>query len=215
LSNACLPPSLNNTTSDHLPNEQTNYLSHFYLTCLLLPTLLSSALSSPANTIRIVNISSDGHAKLAPKEGIDFTSPAFPNFETSSTWTRYGISKLAQVLHSKEIARCYGEQGIISVSLHPGTVKTNLSNGPRGTTPWYKFIQPLVELGAPGPEKGAYNALWCAASPELKMEDNGGYFEPVGKKTGASACGKDGKMARKLWDWTERKLREVGFWIEE
>lgn len=144
LSNACPPPSLNNTTSDHLPNEQTNYLSHFYLTCLLLPTLLSSALSSPANTIRIVNVSSDGHAKLAPKEGIDFTSPAFPKFETSSTWTRYGISKLAQVLHSKEIARRYGEQGIISVSLHPGTVKTNLSNGPRGTTPWYKFIQPLI-----------------------------------------------------------------------
>ena len=102
-------------------------------------------------------------------------------------------------------------QGIIAVSLHPGTVKTGLSAGPRGSTPLYKLVQPLVELGAPGPEKRSWNSLWCAASPELKEENNGGYFLPVGKKSRASVHGEDGFMARRLWEWSEEYLREKGF----
>lgn len=192
---------------------QTNYLSHFYLTSLLLPTLQSTASkpSTPPNTVRIVNVSSDGHAKLAPREGIPFDDM---NMESKSTWARYGMSKLANVLHAKELARRYGNAkggGIIAASLHPGTVKTGLSAGPRGSTPLYRFIQPLVELGAPGPEKGSWNSLWCAASKELGEVDNGAYFLPVGKKTRASVHGEDEFMARKLWEWSEGVLREKGF----
>jgi NAD(P)-dependent dehydrogenase (short-subunit alcohol dehydrogenase family) len=192
---------------------QTNYLSHFYLTSLLLPTLQSTA-SNPStspNTVRIVNVSSEGHAKLAPKEGIPFDDM---NMESKSTWARYGMSKLANVLHAKELARRYGNAkggGVIAVSLHPGTVKTGLSAGPRGSTPLYRFIQPLVELGAPGPEKGSWNSLWCAASKELAGVDNGAYFLPVGKKIRASVHGEDGFMARKLWEWSEGVLRKKGF----
>jgi hypothetical protein len=127
------------------------------------------------------------------------------------------MSKLGNVLHTKELARRYGSstngngKGILAVSLHPGTVKTGLSAGPRGSTPLYKFIQPLVELGAPGPEKGCWNSLWCAASRELGEDGNGGYFLPVGKKTRASVHGEDAFMARSLWEWSEEFLREKGF----
>ena len=136
--------------------------------------------------------------------------------ESKSTWARYGMSKLGNVLHAKELARRYGstssaENGILAVSLHPGTVKTGLSAGPRGSTPLYKFIQPLVELGAPGPEKGSWNSLWCAASPQLKESDNGSYFLPVGKKTRASMHGEDALMARQLWEWSGECLKEKGF----
>ena len=137
------------------------------------------------------------------------------NMESKSTWARYGMSKLANVLHAKELAACYGQnedgKGIVAVSLHPGTVKTGLSAGPRGSTPLYKLIQPLVELGAPGPEKGCWNTLFCAAGPELKGDDNGAYFLPVGKKTRASVHGEDAFMARKLWEWSEGVLGEKGF----
>lgn len=75
----------------------------------------------------------------------------------------------------------------------------------------YRIIQPLVELGAPGPEKGAYTSLFCAASPELKLGDNGSYYYPVGKKTPPSAAAQDPVMAKKLWDWTEQKLASLGF----
>jgi NAD(P)-dependent dehydrogenase (short-subunit alcohol dehydrogenase family) len=204
----CTPFSL---TSQNIETQfQTNYLSHFYLTSILLSTLQSTTSSPSAlpGRVRIINVSSDGHAKLAPKEGIPFSDM---NMESKSTWARYGMSKLANVLHAKELARRYGENGIMAVSLHPGTVKTGLSAGLRGSTPLYKFIQPLVELGAPGPEKGSWNSLWCAASLELKESDNGGYFLPVEKKTRASVHGEDGFMAKRLWEWSEESLREKGF----
>lgn len=101
---------------------QTNYLAHYLLTSLLLPILLATSKDSPAGTVRIVNVSSDGHAKLAPREGILFEDKF--RAKDAGTWTRYGLSKLANVLHTKELARRYGGDGIISVCLHPGTVKT-------------------------------------------------------------------------------------------
>ncbi|PVH77264.1 retinol dehydrogenase [Cadophora sp. DSE1049] len=192
---------------------QTNYLSHRLLTSLLLPTLLSTANNprTPANAVRIINVSSDGHAKLAPKHGINFEDM---NMESASTWTRYGHSKLCQVLHAKALAERYGGKGVLAVSLHPGTVRTGLSKGPRGSTWWYRFIQPLVELGAPGPETGCWGIVWCAASSEIgemRGEDvNGGYFEGVGKLSTASKAGEDGEMARKLWAWSEGNLSEMG-----
>lgn len=101
---------------------QTNYLSHYLLTRQLLPILMSTAEASPKGMVRIVNVSSDGHAKLAPKEGILFVDKC--RAKDVSTWTRYGMSKLANILHTKELARRYGASGVIAVCLHPGTVKT-------------------------------------------------------------------------------------------
>jgi NAD(P)-dependent dehydrogenase (short-subunit alcohol dehydrogenase family) len=101
---------------------QTNYLAHYLLTSLLLPPLVLTTRDSTAGTVRIVNVSSDGHVKLAPKEGILFDGKC--HAKDAGTWTRYGMSKLANVLHTKELARRYGGSGIVAVCLHPGTVKT-------------------------------------------------------------------------------------------
>jgi NAD(P)-dependent dehydrogenase (short-subunit alcohol dehydrogenase family) len=101
--------------------KQTNYLSHFFLTHLLLPTLLSTATTAPPGTVRIINVSSSGHAQLAPKDGIIFDDL---NLKDKSTWTRYGHSKLCQVLHAKSVAEKFRSKGLVAVSLHPGTVKT-------------------------------------------------------------------------------------------
>jgi hypothetical protein len=43
------------------------------------------------------------------------------------------------------------------------------------------------------------------------MEDNGCYFVPVGKRERASKKGRDGELARRLWEWTEERLGEWGF----
>lgn len=85
----------------------------------MLPILVATSKSAHEGEVRIVNVSSDGHEKLAPKEGIVFSDP---NLKQYSVWTRYGHSKLANVLHAKELAKRY--ENIMSVSLHPGTVKT-------------------------------------------------------------------------------------------
>ncbi|CEL04016.1 Putative Retinol dehydrogenase [Aspergillus calidoustus] len=185
-----------------------NYIGHFLFTKLLLPTMQTTAAASSKGSVRIVNVSSDGHAKLAPKEGMIFSDINMK--DTFSVWARYGHSKLANVLHSKELAKRYPD--ILSVSPHPGTVKTNLSAGPVSSTPLYRLIKPLVELAAPGPRKGAANILFAAVSPRLKLEfDNGAYLLPVGKLSPTSKAGADPKMAKELWEWTERALASRGF----
>jgi hypothetical protein len=68
-----------------------------------------------------------------------------------------------------------------------------------------------VEWGATGPEKGCWNTLWCAASPELNVERNGSYFFTVGKLTRTSKWGKDKAVAERLWRWSEERLGELEF----
>jgi hypothetical protein len=53
--------------------------------------------------------------------------------------------------------------------------------------------------------------LYCAASRDVRMEDNGAYFTPVGKRTRPSAHGDDPELAKRLWEWTEERLRECGY----
>lgn len=53
-----------------LSGAQTNYMGHYLLTKLLLPTLLRTA-KTAKDPVRIVNLSSVGHSS-APKAGIVF-----------------------------------------------------------------------------------------------------------------------------------------------
>lgn len=59
------------TTQGYDMQFGTNVLGHFYLTQLLLPTLLASAESSPDKHVRVVNVASNGHwgAPIAEKGG--------------------------------------------------------------------------------------------------------------------------------------------------
>ncbi|KAH6662766.1 retinol dehydrogenase [Halenospora varia] len=210
----CPPDSANNNPSLDI-QWTTNYLSHFLLASILLPTLLHTA-SLPTTVIgsvRIINVASDAASKLAPKQGILFDELEKDGGKGVGKWTMYGMSKLAMVLHAREVARRCGERGVQGGCVHPGTVRTGLSAGPLASTPFYRLILPLIELGAPGPEKGCWNTLWCATSPELGLSEkdgNGGFFVPVGKKGKGSVWGDDEEMCRKLWEWSEEYLRGRG-----
>ena len=91
----------------------------------------------------------------------------------------------------------------------------NLSLGPVSSTPLYRFIKPNVELGAPGPRKGAVNIVHACVSPELKPDkDNGAYLVPIGKLSTPSKAGSDAKMAVDLWEWTANALTSRGYGIK-
>jgi len=84
-----------------------NYLSHYLLTRELLPLLKRSR---PA---RIVNVSSAGQAK------IDFSDPLL---ERGYTGVRaYCQSKLAQILHTVDLAGELDGSGVTVNALHPAT----------------------------------------------------------------------------------------------
>ena len=68
---------------------------------------------------RIVIVSSIAHRFYAPKNGINFEDI---NWEKSfDSRQAYGQSKLANVLHAKELAKRLEKSGILVYSLHPGT----------------------------------------------------------------------------------------------
>jgi len=191
---------------------ETNYLSHWVLTWHLLPLLQRTARTSPPGNVRIVNVSSMGHA-AAPSEGIKFQDTSLKH---AFTFRRYGQSKLANILHTKALERRYGPNGgtaerstaIWNVSLHPGNVDTQLNRKAKGSsfTPVLRYLGVFMT-----PEEGSYTSLFAVAGTELKDQDSGSYHIPFGKKKTPSKMAQDVDLAEKLWNWTEKEMRSKGF----
>jgi NAD(P)-dependent dehydrogenase (short-subunit alcohol dehydrogenase family) len=95
----------------------TNHLGPFLFTNLILQKILAS--KSP----RIVNVSSVAHLLSA----IRFDDLFFDNGNTYTKWLAYGQSKTANILFARELSKRYGSKGLVTVSLHPGEIKTNLA----------------------------------------------------------------------------------------
>src|SRR5256885_279465 len=72
----------------------------------------------------IINVASVGH-KCAPRPTGFIPEACATNMARYNTFTRYGQSKLANILFTNELARRY--PAITSVSIHPGGIMTGLS----------------------------------------------------------------------------------------
>ncbi|KAF2809975.1 NAD(P)-binding protein [Mytilinidion resinicola] len=187
----------------------TNHMGHALLTKLLLPTLLKTA-EEPNSDVRIVNLSSMGHM-MAPKKGLIFDQAAL---EKEGTWARYGQSKLANILFSRELAQHYPT--IKSVAVHPGVILTNLyddfqTNAFARFAFWIlKTIGPFIPgLLLPNVQAGAKNSLWAATAPKADVK-SGAYYQPIGiLKPGSKFAQNDG-LAKKLWEYTETELQKHG-----
>jgi len=160
----------------------SNHLGHFLLTNLLLPNLKKVKLS------RVINVSSLGHA-LAPK-----TIP-WTNLSDTSLYSpvkAYGWSKLANVYFTRELARRY-EGVIISTSLHPGGVRTELARHITGINKY--VLEALALVYFKTPTEGAQTSLYCATQAV-----HSGSFYADCKELETTAQGKDMEEAAKLWD---------------
>ena len=170
----------------------TNHVGHFLLTMLLAPRLRATPSS------RIVNVASKSHYRA---KGIDF--------EAVRTTTRsitglpeYEVSKLANVLFTKELARRLGPSGVRSYSLHPGVVASEAWR----RIPWP--FRAIMKLGMITNEQGAKTSIHCATSPEVADHDGRYYDECREKKPNPLAD--DAALARTLWEksvaWTGADL---------
>ncbi|KIM89145.1 hypothetical protein PILCRDRAFT_768385 [Piloderma croceum F 1598] len=120
----------------------TNVIGHFYFTKLLLPLLISTANISPDSKVRVVNTSSVGHMAACKLD--------FETFKDGPKRKRMA-SQLANVVYAAKLARRYGNDGIVSTSLHPGNLRSDLqrySSGialrmaMRGLTPLWAGTSP-------------------------------------------------------------------------
>jgi NAD(P)-dependent dehydrogenase (short-subunit alcohol dehydrogenase family) len=151
----------------------TNHLGHYLLTELLLPALQSGTPS------RVVNVSSCFHDKANGREGrIHFDDLHFERRRYDG-WEAYAQSKLANVLHAKQLAKRLAGTGVTTASVHPGWVRTNLI---RHSMPvWAQnALAPVLRLGGMiEPWEGAQTTLHALLAPEVEAS-SGAYFSQVG-----------------------------------
>jgi len=152
----------------------TNHLGHYLLTELLLPALRKGAPS------RIVNLSSCFHDKAFGREGrIDFEDLHFERRKYDG-WTAYAQSKLANLLHARQLARRLSGTGVVTASVHPGWVRSNLIKFSMPLFLQDTVLRPFLRLaGMIEPEEGVQSTLFALLSPEVEGK-SGQYFSQVG-----------------------------------
>jgi NAD(P)-dependent dehydrogenase (short-subunit alcohol dehydrogenase family) len=192
------------TAEDYDVYFGTNYMGPALLTKLLLTTLSKTA-EEAGSDVRIVNVSSAGHS-FSHAKGINLEDTAL---QRSSFLTKYGQSKLGNVLHAKELARRYPQ--IITVSLHPGEANSGIGDDFRKRSTAFRVIYKILAPVVLGPvEQGAKNSLWCATVDRDAIE-SGAYYVPIGKKATGSKHTQDTELAQKLWEWTEAEFGKHGY----
>ncbi|KAK7211388.1 hypothetical protein V2G26_018566 [Clonostachys chloroleuca] len=181
----------------------TNYLGHALLIDKLLPVMLQTAFLLQAD-VRIVILSSAGFA-LHPKDGLawDKLSSAQSGFVESMT--RYGQSKLANLVYAAELARRYPQ--ILSVSIHPGFVATNLIHNSSALAKFYSYGRHWLRgESIHSPHQGSLNSLWVAAGAERNILVNGAYYEPIGVLRKPDGLPSSEEFAKRVWTWTDGVL---------
>ncbi|KIM89111.1 hypothetical protein PILCRDRAFT_60821 [Piloderma croceum F 1598] len=177
----------------------TNVLGHFYFTTLLLPALLLGGKTSGDGTARVVNVSSSGHIL----SNMNFnTFKDGPARKKAGTEKLYFQSKYGNVVFATELARRYGNDGIVSTSLNPGNLKTDLLRDGN----WIKKACAIPIL-YPAP-LGALTPLWGGTSAETK-DFNGKYLIPWARLGEPRADTQDPKVGKELWAWLEEQVQGV------
>jgi len=177
----------------------TNALGHFYFTKLLLPSLLAAAHTSPDGKARVIHTSSVASLLFST---LDFNTFKDGPARKKAGHRTYAHSKLANVLFSNELARKYGDQGIISISLDPGNIVSDLQRNISMAS--RLILSPFLSSAA----QGALTQLWAGTSPE-GLELNGKYLVPWARVGVPNPISDDTKLAKDLWIWVEEQVKDI------
>ncbi|KAJ2929751.1 hypothetical protein H1R20_g7318, partial [Candolleomyces eurysporus] len=191
-------PPMDDLTADGYDLQfGTNTLGHFYFTKLLLPALLKGAKSSPDGTARVVNTSSSA-SLMASKINFD-TLKDSPARRKSGPNQLYAQSKLGNAIFAKELARRYGDQGIVSTGLNPGNLTSDLQRH------LGRIETKVVGLLLHPTPMGALTQLWAGTTQEGATL-NGKYLIPWARIGTGNPVIQDEKVGADLWKWFEDQV---------
>jgi NAD(P)-dependent dehydrogenase (short-subunit alcohol dehydrogenase family) len=167
----------------------TNHLGHYLFTRLLLDRIKETG------EARIINVSSKAHYAA---KGIDWDVLQKPT-RTVTAMREYEVSKLSNILFTKELARRLEGTKVTTYAVHPGVVATDIWR--RVPPPFRWFVKRFMIT----PEQGAESSLRCATAPELANE-TGRYYDVGGKEKTPHRLTEDTELAKALWtksaEWT-------------
>ncbi|KAJ7540152.1 hypothetical protein O6H91_10G002800 [Diphasiastrum complanatum] len=176
----------------------TNHLGHFLLTNLLLDTMRQTAKESRIEG-RIVNLSSVAHI-AAYSDAI--------RFDSLNDKTRYvdrgayGQSKLANILHSKELSRRLAAEGvnITANAVHPGFIMTPLMRYSKNLMKFLKFFSSFLWKNV---SQGASTTCYVALHPNLKGV-SGKYFSDCNEAR-PNTLATNEELAKRLWEFSQKR----------
>ncbi|KAF6136187.1 hypothetical protein GIB67_001596 [Kingdonia uniflora] len=182
----------------------TNYIGHFLLTKLLLSKMIETAEVSGIHG-RIVNVSSSIHSWFSGdvvRSLEEITNKRSPYDPTRA----YALSKLANVLHTKELAeRLKRNEANVSVNcVHPGIVRTRLTRDREGfVTDLFFFLASKLLKTIP---QAAATTCYVATHPRL-VGVSGKYFADC-NETSTSKLGSNANEALRMWSLSEAMTAE-------
>lgn len=163
-----------------------NHVGHFALVTGLLDRLTTYG--------RVVVVASSAHS-YARGKSITFEDLTWSG--KYKAWPAYGRSKLANILFAKELARRLGDDQSAN-SLHPGIVDTGLwRNMPKRTAATMRASMRLRTI-----PQGAATQVFLATHPSVSAT-TGEYFGNCAIRQ-PSTLARDGNLATRLWETTER-----------
>lgn len=164
----------------------TNHLGHFLLTTKLLPLLEATP------GARIVNVSSASHYQA---KRIDWDALRKPTASVTAM-QEYAVSKLANVLFTKELAKRVPSTKVCAYALHPGVIASDI---------WSRRIpRPIAWLMTrfmKSTEDGALTTIYCTTAPELAGVSGHYYSDRKDKRP--SKLADDAALAAELWKRSE------------
>lgn len=194
INNAGFTPAARVETVDGL--EQcfaANHMAPFLLTNLLLPVVKAAGPGA-----QIINTASIAHRFIKDMKWDDLQQKA--SFNVSDAYTQ---SKLANILHARELARRVASDGIRVNAVHPGFVQSNFdSHGGLAVKLMYFLGRPFSLT----PAQGADTIVWLAkgGAPEVTGE----YFAKR-KVTRTTPAAQSKAGAARLWQMSEEILAKL------
>jgi retinol dehydrogenase 14 len=187
VNNAGLVQSKRTETPDGIETTLAiNHLAPFLLTNLLLGCLEQSAPS------RVITVSSE-----AQRWGtMDFED--MQSRRKYRGFPVYGMTKLANIMFTYELAERLDGTDVSANCLHPGSVGTNFGQNNRDAMAlFFRTFKPFMR----SPEQGADTLIWLASSPEIDGV-SGKYFSDR-KEIEAKKVAYDPAARRRLWEISE------------
>ncbi|CAG8958340.1 hypothetical protein HYFRA_00011016 [Hymenoscyphus fraxineus] len=203
-----IPPLGSTTKQGYELQIGTNNIAPFLFTKLLTPLLIETAKTAEKGSVRVVWVSSSAAERSSPQGGVEMDNLKYER-EDKGAWHKYGVSKAGNILHASEYAKRFGGDGILSVSLDPGNLMTDLWRH----MPWWQML--VVRRILKEPVFGAYTELYGGLSSDITMENNGTFAVPWGKmqrpradiSLACKSIDESGTgLAKQFWDWTEKEV---------
>ncbi|KAG0013836.1 Retinol dehydrogenase 14 [Podila clonocystis] len=127
--------------------------------------------------------------------------------------SRYGRSKMANILFANALARRLAGSQVRVNSIHPGNVDTRMARTAMAKQDVDEEIAAIFSRTPKAsiltPDDGALTQLYVATSPDVVKSDiRGRFFVPIADEESLNSQALDVSLQEKLWEYSEKVVKE-------